>query len=185
MRVLVFRVWFSGPPLSDAARNALDALNRRWEGGNRALVGAASDDEAASLVREALTGHGSFHDFRAEPVRDRHGKIKQTPIRKGCWEIDWTEVKRTTDLSELQRTILCTFLNVAEPTWIIIRDPEVREERDRVEAALNDLQRRNLVYSTWEQSGAPEAGPAEMDNWWALTDEGWDLLGLIKSPGYG
>jgi hypothetical protein len=116
-------------------------------------------------------------------VRDRHGNIKQTPIRRGAWEVDWTEVQRKTHLSDLQQASLCALLDAAEPTWIVLGSPEVREERDRVETALKDLERRSLVYSTWEPALGPEGEP-EMDNWWALTDEAWDLLGLIKSPHY-
>ena len=79
--------------------------------------------------------------------------------------------------------VLGTLLNDAEPTWIIVQDPEVPGDRDSVEAALRDLEQRGFVHSTWELSGEHDREPG-MDHWWALTDEGWDLLGLIKSPLY-
>ncbi len=188
----MFRVSFSGPDLSGAVTAALDTLDCRWEmsefvpddamANHRALVGALTEDEAIGMVRKALRGHGSFRAFDAAPVRDRRGEIRRTPIRS--WDdIDWEEVQRKSALSELQRLVLGALLNAAEPTWIILQDSEVLGDRDSVEAALRDLEQRNIVHSTREQSGEPGRESA-MDQWWALTDEGWDLLGLIKSPRY-
>jgi hypothetical protein len=76
---------------------------------------------------------------------------------------------------------------------MILKDPDVPGDRVRVEAALGDLERRGLVYRTSEPAGGPEdfavlqtwrGHPERMCDWWAVTDEGWDLLGLIKSPRY-
>jgi hypothetical protein len=49
----IFRVSFSGTAVESATLSAaLDAVDRCWEGGNRALVGADCDDEAIRIVRE-------------------------------------------------------------------------------------------------------------------------------------
>jgi hypothetical protein len=173
-------------------RAALEDDDLRWEGSagkldgpvghHRALVGAVSEDDAIDTVRKALEGRGAFDDFRAEPVRDSRGEVKRTPIR-GWEDVDWDHVQSQVSLSELQRTLLGTFLNAAEPTWMILSDPDVPDDRDEVEAALRDLERRGIVDSKVEESGETGREYAP-DNWWALTDEGWDVLGLIKSPGY-
>jgi hypothetical protein len=200
----VFRVSFSGPRLQSRTLSAaLDAGNCRWEGGesgpddrterNRALVGANTEQEAIDIVREALTSYGTFGDFDAAPVRDARGEVRCTPLRTHWRDVDWKEVEHKATLSELERVLISTFLNAAEPTWIIVQDPDVPYDLDRVEAVLRDLERRGLVHSTWEPAGGPEdfgvletwrGRPERMCHWWALTDEGWDLLGLIKSPGY-
>lgn len=185
----VFRVRFSNgvaiPP-----QDALAAVGGRWEGSedspemsrHRVLVGASTEAEAIGIVRQVLRSHGSFGDFDAEHVRDRHGEIVRTPIRS--WEdIDWEDVQRKSGLSEFQRLVLGALYNAAEPTWIIVQDRDVLGDRDSIEAALRDLEQRNLVYSTWEELGEPGQESA-MGHWWAITDEGWDLLGLIKSPRY-
>jgi hypothetical protein len=185
----VFRVRFSDG-LEPPPQDALVAAGARWEGSedspemshHRILVGASTEDEAIGIVREALRSHGSFRDFDAEPVRDRRGEITRTLIRS--WEdIDWEQVQRKSGLSEFQRLVLGTLGNAAEPTWIIVHDPDVLGDRDSGEAALRDLEQRNIVHSTWEESGEPGHESA-MAQWWAITDEGWDLLGLIKSPRY-
>jgi hypothetical protein len=61
--------------------------------------------------------------------------------------------------------------------------PHVPPERATVEAVLEGLQERKLVYSVLEEGGEP-GKEAELDRWWAITDEGWDLLGFIESPNY-
>jgi hypothetical protein len=48
-------------------------------------------------------------------------------------------------------------------------------------AALRDLEARNLVHSVIAESGETGRESANED-WWALTDECWDLLGPIKVP---
>jgi hypothetical protein len=186
-------VSFSGPPLESAVmRAALDSRDSRWEGSeghfddatwrHRALVGAARGEEAVETVGKALAPYGSFADFHAAPVTDTRGEIKRTPIRS--WEeIDWDRIHGEVVLSELQRILLGRVLNRAEPTWIMLDAPDVPDDRGEVEAALRDLEQRGIVYSKVEQSGETGRERAP-ENWWALTDEGWDLLGLIKSPGY-
>jgi hypothetical protein len=137
------------------AKDALASVGGRWEGSesnsrtsrHRVLVGAASEDEAIGIVRQVLSSHGSFRDFDAEHVRDRHGEIVRTPIRS--WDdIDWEDVQRKSGLSEFQRLVLGALYNDAEPAWTIVNAPDVPGDRDSVEAALGDLERRNLVYST-------------------------------------
>jgi hypothetical protein len=201
--MLVFRVRFSGPALSDRAKKALEAVEGRWEGSlglfddpgpqhHRVLVGALTGGDAVALVKRTLERHGAFADFEATAVRNRRGDVWHTPIRKGAWEIDWDGVEAKAELTELQRTLVQGILDAAEPTWILLKDPDTGGDTSAAEAALRDLERRGLVGSTWEPSGDPEFGVVEtwrgvrlpMCHWWALTDEGWEVLGLIKSPGY-
>jgi hypothetical protein len=199
----IFRVSFTGPVLeSSVLTAALDGADQRWEGsehGNepigrhRALVGATTEDEAIRVLSAVLAPLGSFAAFRAEPVRDGRGEVIHAPIRKRWDEIDWAKVENKAKLSDLQRTLVGKFLDAGEPTWMILKDPDVPDDRDHVEAALGDLERRGLAYRTWEPAGGPDdfgvlqtrrGHPERMCDWWALTDEGWDLLGLIKSPRY-
>jgi hypothetical protein len=200
----IFRVSFSGPALERTTLSAaLDAADLRWEGSesradesierHRALVGAASEDEAIAIALEALAGYGTFREFEVTPVLDARGEITRTPLRTQWREVYWKSVERKVTLDDLERLLISTLLNAAEPTWIILRDPDVPDDPGRVEAALHDLERRGLVYSTWEPAGDPgdfgvleswHGRPERMCHWWALTDRGWDLLGLIKSPGY-
>jgi hypothetical protein len=186
-------VSFAGPWLEAHVINAaLDGEDLRWEGsaGNvyepiqhhRALVGAASENEAIATVREALATLGYFDDFHAALVRDSRGEVMLTPIRRWT-DIDWEGVQRKAPLNELQRNVLLALLNDHEPTWIVAQDPDVPGDRDGVEVALRDLEARNLVRTRRAESG--EAGrESAMEDWWALTPDGWDLLGLIKSPRY-
>ena len=199
----IFRVSFSGPSLeSDTMSELLDGPDRCWEGREsdggptenyRALVGARSEEDAVASVSDALAEFGAFSDFRAEPLRDTRGGVKHTPIRKLWRDVDWDEVESKVALSEFERALISTFLDAAEPTWIIVKDLDLPGDRERAEATLRDLERRGLVHSTWEPSGGPEDSgvietwrgrPELMCHWWALTEEGWDLLGLIKSPRY-
>ena len=191
--MLVFRVSFSGPELSEEATSALAAADAGWASSgpdpgvlqhHTALVGALTESEAVSAVSEIVMAHGSFDEFVATPVRDRHGEIKRTPIRRVWDDIDWEDVESKATLSELQRTLLRTMLDAGEATWIILKDRDVPNDRDHVVAVLEELEGRNLVRSTVEVSFDPGREPYSLDRWWALTDEAWDLLGLIKSPWY-
>jgi hypothetical protein len=200
----VFRVSFSGSRLEPSViSRRLDRVDLRWEGsqGNaddpnehhRVLVGASTENEAIELARDALIPYGDFGNFQAAPVTDAGGGAKRTPIRR--WEdIDWDDVTSKAAITELERALIGTFLNAAEPTWIILHHLDVPDDLELVEGALRDLEERGLVLSTWEPAGGPEdfgvletwhGRPERMCHWWALADEGWDLLGLIKSPRYG
>ncbi len=188
----VFRVRCSGPEISYEARDALAAAGARWEASesrpddeiphHRVVAGAFTEVEAVGVVRDALGSHGTFRDFDVERVTNRHGETVRTPIR--TWDdIDWEEVQRKAPLGELHRLVLRALGDAAEPMWTIVQDPDVGGDRKRVEAALRDLERHHLVYSTWEELGEP-GDESAMGHWWAITDEGWELLGLIKSPRY-
>ena len=63
-------------------------------------------------------------------------------------------------------------------------DPEIAADRNGVEAILKHLKEQGLVDSLRVAGGEP-GKESEHDDWWSVTDEGWDLLGLIKSPRYG
>jgi hypothetical protein len=199
--MVVFRVCFTGPELSDEAKDALDDVEGRWEGtaqvesptqDHRVLVGAPTSDDAIVIVQRSLRTHGAFSGFTATPVRNHRGEVQGTPIRTSSWEIDWDEVEANAKLTELHRTLVESIVDAAEPTWILLKDPNIAADGETVEAALRDLEERGLVRSTWEPSGDAEFGALEtwrgerlrMCKWWALTDAGWELFGLIKSPGY-
>jgi hypothetical protein len=177
---------------SSVLKAALDGVERRWEGSESdlhrgaarhcALVGAKTEQEAIETAREALASHGAFGDFHAALVRDSRGELMLLPIRSWT-DIDWEQVQRKAPLTELQRNVLLALLNDHEPTWIVAQDPDVPGDRDGVVVALRDLEARNLVRSRRAASG--EAGrESALEDWWALTDNGWDLLGLTKSPRY-
>lgn len=86
--------------------------------------------------------------------------------------------------SELQLALLDYVTNAAEPTWLMLKEiPETSGDRSVAERALRELEEHGLLRSTREQSGDP-LHPAEFDNWWALTDAGWSLLGLVKPARY-
>jgi hypothetical protein len=87
----------------------------------------------------------------------------------------------TTDRPE--REVLRCLLNAAEPTWIVLSAADVQMDRARAEAVLSDLENQSLVYSVLEDGGEP-GKESELDRWWGITDECWDILGMIKSPTY-
>jgi hypothetical protein len=199
-RVIVFRVWFVGPELddpraadfaeSDALIPALAAAGAAWEGTrsgpmlpdrHRALIEAPTAEEAMTRVAAALTSHGSFTQFSVESVKDALGEARHGPYYRRWEEIDWQSVPERAKLSEGERSVLFSLADADEPTWIVA--DALGASRAEVEVILRRLQESNLVYSVLEWSGEP--GKAEQsDHWWAITDEGWDMLGMIKSPRY-
>jgi hypothetical protein len=190
--MMLCRVSFVGIEFTDAAKAALTAAGAAWEGSDcnaegvcrhSALVGATTEQEAIATLRRMLGAQGSFRDHDASPVRDSRGEVWRGPLYRSWDEIDWQTLPRRARLTELQRAVLRSLLNAAEPTWIIAADPEISADRASVEAVLNDLQEHELVYSVLEEGGEP-GKETEPDRWWAVTDAGWDLLGLIKSPRY-
>jgi hypothetical protein len=98
-------------------------------------------------------------------------------------EIDWAEVAARSDLTEFHVMLLDNLLDgSAEPTWIVLHDPETGGNREVVEARFRELELRGLVTRSRELSGRPDGEFMELDDWWALTDQGWEVLGLIKPP---
>jgi hypothetical protein len=191
-RIAVYRVRFAGDELTDAAEAALTAAGAWWEGSasgpdepsrHRALVEAVSEEAATAAVQTVLAEHGSFSSYAASAVTDARGEVWRGPFYRNWADVDWQATPERARLTELQRAVLGALADAAEPTWIVERDPDVAAERATIEAVLEDLQDQKLVRSTLEESG--ETGrESELNRWWAITDEGWDLLGFIKSPGY-
>lgn len=190
--MVVYRVCFEGDDLTDDALAALAAAaGVTFEGSgcgpeepsrHRALVEASVELRAIAAVRAVLQGHGSFAEFDASPVRDSRGELWQRPFYRSWQEIDWSVPERA-HLNDVQRAVLGSMLDDAEPTWIIATRPDVAKDRASVEAVLEDLKEQGLVYAVLAEGGEP-GRETETDRWWAATDETWDLLGFIKSPSY-
>jgi hypothetical protein len=190
----IYRVAFSGGDfLSEPALQALRAVGAEWDGsgGNSrtgefrhcAQVRTSTSDDAIGLVQHALEPHGAFRDFAASQVSYIGRDGRQRPFQWPDRGIDWSFVRSEPELTQLQKTLLENILNAAEPTWIILQDKTIKDDRQAVENALRDLEARNLVFSSWELAAQGHGHP-DMDHWWAVTDTGWELLGLIKPPGY-
>jgi hypothetical protein len=191
----IFRVFFSGSPLEGRVlADALEDVDRRYEGTRSepdedvdhhwALVGAETNEEAIAFVREAMAHHGTLGSFHAAPVLDARGEVIRTPICTRLNEIDWDGVRRQVPLSALQQRVLMALLDDPEATWIIAAEVGMPADRAGAEAALRELHGKRLVASGLGAGGEP-GKEADLDRWWGITDEGWDLLGLIKSPRYG
>jgi hypothetical protein len=188
----VYRVRFMGGELTAPALAALTAAGAWWEGTgsgpnepdrHRVLVEAAGEREAIAAVQGMLEAYGSFAEYDVSPVRDANGEVWHGPFYRRWQEIDWQAVPGRARLTDVQRAVLGALAEWGEPTWRVMNAPHVPAERGTVEAVLEGLQERKLVYSVLEEGGEP-GREAELDRWWAITDEGWDLLGFIKSPNY-
>jgi len=189
----IYRIMFIGTELSDAAKAALVAVGAKWEGSecdaegrcrHRVVVEAKTAQDGVTIVRRGLAAYGSYGDYNGSPVSDSGGEARRGSFYRSWHEIDWQAVPRRARLTDLQRAVLGSLLNDAEPTWIITTDLQVSTDRVDVEAVLEELQEQNLVYGVLEEGGEP-GKESEKDCWWALTEEGWDLLGLIKPSKYG
>lgn len=189
--MVVYRVSFVGTRLTDAEKAALTAAGAAWEGTecgaegpcrHRALVNATTEQEAIAAVRTVLGADGSLGNYDAAPVRDSRGEVWRGPFYRSWHEIDWGTPERAT-LTELERTLLGALTNDHEPVWTIVKDRYVHANRVEIEAALAQLERKALIDKRISASG--ESGhETEPVLWWAITHEGWDLLGLIPSPRY-
>jgi hypothetical protein len=187
--VNVYRVRFAGGELTGAAEAALRSAGGRWEGSShgpavsdrhRALMRAPTLQQAIAGVREALAGHGSFADYEAEVVTDARGRPWDGPLERGCEEIDW----RAIAVSDLQRAVLWAVLDDVEATWLIEQELDGAADRRAIERALAELEERGLVYHWRARAMRPDGPDDELDRWWGITHAGWDLLGMIRSPGY-
>lgn len=143
------------------------------------LVCADTQEAAILSIRQAVGPLGEHAEFTAD-------EVLPPPGWKGLnqREIDWPDVHGRCRLTELQQTLLDGLLDAAEPTWILLKHLELTENRDTVEAALRELEQRGLLLRTREPSGAAGATGDEPENWWMITDNGWEMLGLIKRPSY-
>jgi DNA-binding PadR family transcriptional regulator len=82
-----------------------------------------------------------------------------------------------TNLTALRRALLRFVTDDSEPTWIIVKElEEASGERATVEAALRDLEARGLLRGRRELSDDPD-GITAYDDWWSLTEVGWERLG--------
>jgi hypothetical protein len=189
--VTVFRVRFDGDDLDDTATVALIAADAWWEGTesrssapchHRALVEAEAEAEAIEIVKAAVEPHGDYTNFIASPVTDAKGEVRRGPFYRRWREIDWQATPERAKLTELEQGVLFALADGGVWTAAVVTNPDVpTTDRAHVEAALERVQSRKLVFSTVEYIGHPVNKPGR---WWAITDEGWDLLGIVKSPRY-
>lgn len=120
---------------------------------------------------------------------DRFGASEITPPEG--WQglnhhgVDWASVANRCDLSELDQTLLESLLGGAEPTGIVLKHSASGRDRQVVQTAYLELVRRGLVTRTPEGNSPPENQRLpDHDDWWLITDQGWETLGLIKRPWY-
>jgi hypothetical protein len=181
-----------GDELTDPAKASLSVCGGWWEGTasgpdepyrHRVLVEAGTDQEAIASVRTVLLPYGSFGQYAASTVRDARGEVWRGPFYRSWQEIDWQAVPGRAALTDVQRAVLGTLADSGEATWLVVKALDMAADRVTVEALLEELEQQGLVYSVLEEGGEP-GKEWDLDRWWAITDEGWDLLGFIKSPNY-
>jgi hypothetical protein len=190
-RQAVYRVAFEGPDLERAEISALRAKSAVWEGSScdasglcqhTARLWAHGPTEAIATARQILDAKGGFAGYHSRAVTDSEGQPWRASIDQTWREIDWSTPPRA-GLAGLQRSVLGALLDDHEPLWIIMTDPDVAASSAAVEGALAELERQGLVDSRMAASGEPRH-EADTVSWWAITEKGWDLLGVIASPRY-
>jgi hypothetical protein len=190
--VIVFRVSFEGTSLTEVAKAALTDVDAWWEGTerhprgadrHRVLIEATTAAEATKRVRSALAQHGEFSRFRASAVRNERGEVQHGPFYRRWEEIDWDAVPARAMLTDGEKAVLFMLADAGEPTWIVAKELKPPEDRANVEAVLDGLREQGLVSSSLEQSGEP-GRESELDQWWAITNDGWEMLGMVRSPRY-
>lgn len=81
--------------------------------------------------------------------------------------------------------VLDALTNAAEPTWILLEGlPVFNGDRLALETILRELERKRLVTRSRELSGKPDQSATALDDWWALTEEGWATQGRKMPRGY-
>jgi hypothetical protein len=189
----IYRVWFEGAELHEQALAALERAGAVWEGtlyqpgGARhhhsVRVRATGSGEAIEHISSAIGRLGRYRKHRAEPLIDSAGAPWRGAINRRWEEVDWNAPELTV-LRPLQRAVIGALLDDHEPTWTIVKDPEVVATRSDVEAALKALEQAGLVDHRLALGLEPGADTDDPVPWWALTNRAWDLLGLVKSPRY-
>lgn len=186
----VHRVSLRGS-LSEEAKTSLQARGVFWLTSREApgeqsrhfvLVDAANAGRATTAVRDALALDAIAVDPETK-VYDDFGVGRRPFVPPGTGP-DWDEVRTRIQLTAEQENLLDSLLDNVEPTWQLIGATGEPTERNEATAALANLERLGLVRKTRQWSGK-SADMADLDDWWEITDHGWDLLGLIPSPCYG
>jgi hypothetical protein len=181
----VYRVSLSGGSLPAELEHELSGTGVILEGSEGGvgpsrhwvLVRASDAAKAIRLVRDAVSGRGTFAGFSAQPVRDSVGKVWTGRCYRRWQEIDWDARPERAALRELDRSVMGALADAAEPTRLVAR--EAGRPRPVVETALRELRDAGLV----ESETAPFSDgdyDNEREDWWRLTHRAWDLLGFIK-----
>jgi hypothetical protein len=181
----LFRVFCDGPQArSDSERAAIERLDLGWEGNGPALdatscrhaflITAPTAAEAVHAVARVLRSQG-FARFEATEIAPG--------LRQEHDAIDWN-VAKLSDLSALHQVILTALLNAGEPTWILLEDPDIPDDCEVLRSALQDLEQRGLVGHVRELAARPDSSLDQTDDWWYITDQGWDVLGVRKRAFY-
>jgi hypothetical protein len=185
----VYRVRYKGTDHNAASEKRLADTGIQWEGvrfdelgvgRHSALVEADNEQHAAETVRLALADAPEFTNFEADALYDAQGAV-----RRGQSARDWDAIEWGTPpleaLTPDQRSALQALRFADEPTWVVARRFE--QDRARAAAALRELRARGLVESRHAPGFEPQHEDRDED-WWWISDRGWDRLGLIKRPGY-
>jgi hypothetical protein len=185
----VYRVSFHGPELPFNLTGEGDLVpGLDWEASafsetsghhHRVLQQADGSDAAVARVAAVVKDWGSFTGFEVEVVRRANGEPWDGPYYRNADDIDWQAPARAA-ISLVQRRILLDILDASQPVSMIAESEDVTGEPSDVDAALEDLERQGIVES--HPGPGREPGPAR---WWGLTDEGWELLEMIRSLNYG
>ena len=89
-------------------------------------------------------------------------------------------------LDPLESALLDYVTSDKEPTWIMLHEiPETGGDRARTEVALRKLEAQGLLTCTQEESGNPDLDYlSAVDDWWALTAAGWEVVGETPPLNY-
>jgi hypothetical protein len=145
------------------------------------LMEAENAARAVATVEAALRGLGEFREFASRSFPSYGAECGCRPFVLPGNPPNWDELDL--DITDVERRLLESLLDDIEATWVLLRDhPDL--DRAAAEQSLRRLEEIGFVASAKAMSCNPVAFE-ELDNYWAITDDGWDRLGLIRSPRSG
>jgi len=187
--VFVHRVAFSGTFAGEQLPDAHLPDGIHWQASQMSpdsdrhfvLLEAENAAQAVATVETALRGLGEFHEFASRSFPAYGAEPGCRPFVTPGNPPNWDELDL--GITDTERRLLESLLDVIEATWVLLRDyPDL--DRAGAEQSLRRLEEIGLVASSRAMSCNPAAFEAP-DNYWAITDTGWDRLGLIVSPRHG